>query len=796
MMRKITGLFFVLFAVFIFLPGVTAFAAPGLKVSVTAGIDGKAKYEKGGTVAITVENTGTPFSGDLVIDVMESYGQGMGQAIPLEIGTGETKTVSYTVHNMEGSAGYGGPNSKSIFFYEGGWRKGKEIPHTGAQNIIATMYFDEKIIVTFTNNVDRLVSLKGGVDIGNASNVQIINSAKMGTANFPTEAIGWDPVDYMIIDEYTISDLQSEKQNALLEWVNKGGIIIFGSSDNSEGEAGVFSSYLPLKLKEQITIDPLPLNKWAKTEGFDEKVHGFAAELNEGAISLLSKEENPLIAYKKVGQGLVIQTAFSLGDEPIAKSAGMPSLWGKLFIQADSLTMSPFQYYSNPYNQLLYTIGETNELFPSFKVSAPLIFGIIILYLLLIIPVLYFILKRKDKREYAWWIIPAVALVTSLAIFGYGAKDRVGRAQIQHTAVLNVEEDGILRGYYAESVLSNKSGDFVFKAADQTTMSTTLPSSFFGPGGTMTHKRAILEKSATGSEMHFRNVGYWSVATVFGESRVEDFGEITMDLTVDKGVLTGTIVNEFPFELKDVAIWSGNDFISIKNLSPGETVEINEKLKTSWLRPWSPFQQQYGIGNNNDLLKIRKNSLLSFFSDSMEMTKKPVLIGYTDTQIIPVSLDETKSTLSALTMIVQPVEADIIFQREITVDATMMEMYMAITEDGYETYVIEYPDDEPYHVGFKYSQTWKLPEELNKLKIDWKELTVSNINNQLYKSSVLNIQTGEYEEIDSKEWIVTENIDDYKTEDGVIAIQMEFLVEQYGNVNGFPKLKLSGEVAK
>ena len=78
-------------------------------------------------------------------------------------------------------------------------------------------------------------------------------------------------------------------------------------------------------------------------------------------------------------------------------------------------------------------------MFPSFKVSAPLIFGIIIFYIILIIPVLYFILKRKDKREYAWWIIPVVALLTSIAIFGYGAKDRIGRAQIQQSAVLNVE---------------------------------------------------------------------------------------------------------------------------------------------------------------------------------------------------------------------------------------------------------------------------------------------------------------------------------------------------------------------
>ena len=65
----------------------------------------------------------------------------------------------------------------------------------------------------------------------------------------------------------------------------------------------------------------------------------------------------------------------------------------------------------DPLNQLSYTVGETNELFPSFKVSAPLIFGIIALYIIIIIPILYFILKRKDKREYAWWIIPSDCVI-------------------------------------------------------------------------------------------------------------------------------------------------------------------------------------------------------------------------------------------------------------------------------------------------------------------------------------------------------------------------------------------------
>ena len=51
----------------------------------------------------------------------------------------------------------GTSNTKTIFLYEGGWRKGKEMAHKGAQEITATLYSDDtKIMALLTDNIDRL----------------------------------------------------------------------------------------------------------------------------------------------------------------------------------------------------------------------------------------------------------------------------------------------------------------------------------------------------------------------------------------------------------------------------------------------------------------------------------------------------------------------------------------------------------------------------------------------------------------------------------------------------------------
>ena len=72
---------------------------------------------------------------------------------------------------------------------------------------------------------------------------------------------------------------------------------------------------------------------------------------------------------------------------------------------------------------------------------------------------------------------------------------------------------------------------------------------------------------------------------------------------------------------------------------------------------------------------MRKDSALSFFSDNMSFSNKPVLIGYTDTQVVPVTLEDVKTSLSAITMIVQPIKSDLILQGEITADENVLEMY-------------------------------------------------------------------------------------------------------------------------
>ncbi|MCM3638035.1 hypothetical protein M3152_09875 [Sporosarcina luteola] len=805
MWKKQWGIILAIVAFCLFVPEIHASAAPELKVKVTAGFDGKAKYGKGAPITVEVENNGTTaFTGDMVIDTQQSYESGVGEVFPVDIQAGETKTVTFINQKMFDFNMYG-MNAKSIFFYEGGWRKGKEIDHKGTQQITVAMYHDDtKIMTAFTDNIDRLSALKG-MRLTNFPSTQMIDASKIAALKLPEEAAGWGPTDIIIVDEYPIADMSAVEQEAILNWVRSGGIIIFGGSDHLAAESGIFAEHLPLTLNGTKTISPEAFNEWTSREDFDKEITIASAALNPDSKAVYSKGSDILAASKPLGKGLVMQTAFSIGDEPFSKMHGAAAVWKNLLDTSSQAVIagSMMPYYNDPMESLRWTIGNSNELFPSFKVSAPFLFGVIIFYIIIIIPVLYIVLKRKDKREHAWWIIPAISVGVSVFIFAYGARDRIGQAQLQQTSIFDVEQDGRLTGYFVESILTNKADDFIFSAPKETTMSTYTPYSMglFGPSsmGANSHKRAILERNASGTNLHLRDIGYWDVATVYGQTTLEEVGKFDIDLTVKDKQLTGEITNNFPFPVNDIAIWSGTSRIKIGDLGPGETMKVNETLKTSTLvRKRSSNSMHMGQmpATTDDLTKMRKDSLITFSGEFMSNDPKPGLIGYTDTKLVPIELAKTKAATDSLTLLSQAFTPKVEFSGSFTVDPEMMTMNLISEANNIQAHPVGYAANTYYFDEDTYIQTWQVPEDLVQKVSVWKSIDISKIQKQLYTLQVWNVKTQTYDALESERKLTLDSIDDYITADGKVTFKMEFINKQHGNEGQPPTIQLHGEVKK
>lgn len=786
MSKKLLAFCAIAFILLFFVLPQAPLAAPQISIETEAGIQNKVKYEKGVPVRITLSNNGSDFSGDLVINYSETYNLGAGLAVPVELAAGETKTVQVAIPGLTDMYTMNGAQAQMIFLYEGGWEDGEAIAFKGSKTLKANFFDPNSLFIgTLTNNSDRLIALKELGAKGNSS-VEVFHLNQLEQFALPRDATGWEFIDYLLIDEFAYGDLPEAVQDAVMQWVREGGNIVVGSTENMQLAMGNLSEYLPLELGSP---------KEAAIPALKEPVPAFEATLAEGAQGLMESDGQVLAGRMPIGSGTLTQTSFSLGDDPVAAQEAYPAVLQTFFKapMANQATMN----HGQPVKEIIsYEIGSVNELFESFQVSKILIISIILIYILLIVPVLYMVLKKKDKREYAWFIIPLAAVLVSIGLFAVGAKDRIANPQIQQTGFFIADTSGGLNGYYMNTLLSNRGGDYQFTAPTSTTMTYSRNEEFMQQSP---QKAAIVEPLAKGNSLTVRDMRYWSVGSVIGESYIEDTGNFDIQLAVENRNVTGSVQNNFPFALEEVSIWTGTRLIALGDLAPGEQLAVNAKIQSDLLAPAAQIGSAYSyqpIADVEELQKARKQSVLSVSYNEMDgEAKAPYITGYAKDAIVPISLEGKRPTVSAVHLIAQAFEPEIKLTGEINLnsDAFGMELNGTSATSFFEQIS---PDPYLYYLeNGKYEMTYTLPKTLQNKKTAWNELTVTSAKPGL-TATLVHAKNGKMVELTDKQTVLTESVNDFITEDGTITFQLEMNASGNSPEVTVPKIKLKGEVAQ
>ncbi|MFJ8261715.1 hypothetical protein ACIQ4I_07080 [Rummeliibacillus sp. NPDC094406] len=787
-MKKRLSIIFSCLILFIsILPTFTLDAAAKTKldVKVSAGLDNKYKDTMGLPVLLTVTNSGDAFSGDIVIDNQQGYSGGMGVVVPLEIGANETKTIKLMLDYYINQHGGNNGSNKTIHIYKGGWKKGNEISFTGDDEIRPQMHERDGIFVlTFTNSVDRLSALTK-IQSNSSNPAEIIHLGQLKQDLIPTTANGWSMANVVVVDEYSIASLKEEEQQSLLEWVKLGGTIVIGASDNLDGEIGIFENYLPLLLSnETTTISPKDIQKTIKHTKFSNVFTAYQAKKVDQAKTILEVNHNILAAKRDLGNGQIIQTSFSLGDEPLSAEKDYNQLLQKV------IPISAVNNSSGAKMSFIEGDKQWNELFPTFQVSTMLLVIVIIIYIFIVGPLLYFVLKKKDKREFAWWIIPALSLFVSILVFAYGAKDRLAKPQIQQSAIYKINQDDSLTGYYMNSLLTNRSGDFTFTVSPNSTA--TLLSNF--DVGSI-HKQGVIEQFQNDKEVTLRNNRYWSVSTIAGQTQIPNVGSFHIDLEVENRVLKGSVTNNLPYTVKDVSIWCGSQWLKLGTMKPKQTLKVTQTINGALLLPAMPILTNYSnaVKAKDDIMNNRKQMLKESVYELVENTEEPALVGWIDNSITPISLKSGKADMSAVNLVVQSFSPKTNLTGEFVLPANSMSFDInSISNAGYadrssENSSIWFIDQGTYEF------IWTIPNMLQNKKFVWTELQMANTDTKNVLLQIFNEKTSTYEPINDGRFTLTKNIEDYISDDGEVKFKLERKMSDDQRTT-IPTLQLKGEV--
>lgn len=762
-----------------FLPTVKA-EAENITITIDEGLSGKAKMGKGFPLSIKLENKGEAFTGDLLINFNPSWNTGGVLSINVDLPANSTKTYQATLPGLTDDHPSSYQNFPTIQLYKGEWKKGKSIKFNG-DDMIKPKYIDmnENVIGVLSENYDRLKELR----ILPFTQMEMIELKK---EQLPKQALGLEMLDFLLIDEYPLSQLDKEQQTAIKEWIAGGGVLIAGASPNGSGSYGDIYSLLPMKMDSETKVSTnfLKLVDQEKNPDFQE-LNIFTGSVDKTADIIDKSDSIPITVKTKVGDGAILQTGFSLGDEPLASWKGYSTWFAKFLNEAEKSNMLSGRYGPDFYGSLYWEFVEANEFFPASHFSIVQLIALLGGYIIVIVPLLYFVLRKMDKREHSWWIIPSLALLMAAAVFGIGAKDRIAKPQLNQMGVYRVS-DNQLTGLQATTLLSNKSGEYTlsipkdFKAVTSTQ----------NMNGYDAARSAVYEEKRRTTDIVFPEVGYWSSKTLYGKASTKTDGSFTAYLKLNNSHLTGTIHNGFEYDFEEIFIWSGNEKIGLGPLKKGESKQVDKQMKQAFLsKPTGAGGPGYSY-QNTDINIMRKERLQYVASNFILINgteNEPVIGGFTKDAVLDVNMLGKKEKQDNTNLVIESFHAEHELSGAVTINNEMLSSHLNVLKGHIFEKMINGSIREMAIDDGEYEYFVQLPKQLVDKAINLNEMTIK-MNSQLIQYSVFNYESGEWLPIEADKRSLTlnneTNIQQYVSKEGEIKIML------VKNAKGDPHVQL------
>jgi hypothetical protein len=401
----------------------------------------------------------------------------------------------------------------------------------------------------------------------------------------PDRSEGLRSLDCLILNDTDTSSLTPEQVDALVSWVQQGGRLIIGGGVGAlQTTAGLPASLLAQRPSELVELDQLDaISEFAETSQI--RVPGpfvVATGENLAGDTLASQDGIPLIQDVKFGEGHSIFIALDLSTTPFDAWTGTTAFLEALIVPGAAYPdwmppdMSLRQMATNSISNALSNLPSLD--LPSARNVAVLL----IIYIILVGPVNYLLLRWQKKLQWAWISIPLITLLFTGLSFGIGYAKRGTDIIINKIAIIHGSTDSTAKVNAYVGLFSPANQEYEVEVAGENLLSPLYgyydpwSSSMVSSGSNLTFVQSnpSLVKGLT--------VNQWSMQSFMTETSIEEIGPIDADLSLEDGKLTGMITNNTGYPLNDVIVLLRPNYVRLGDLDIGETANVN--LETESIR--------------------------------------------------------------------------------------------------------------------------------------------------------------------------------------------------------------------
>lgn len=680
-----------------------------------------------------------------------------------------------------------------------------------------------------------------------ASKVFYLDESKM-----MNDYLGLDLLDVIVINNFDTSRLDNKKLEALEKWVMNGGSLVVGTGEHVDKTLAKLGDLLGIKstgtfqrdnitfgmnkktleeLKQDILdyeqsrkilqeniknrndmlksygsplieLNPEFSDNWAKEINKKLQIVSLNKTIAEvelkGSSTIVVENKKHLMDIRSLGHGNIQLFSFDMGIEPEANSFGIAVLVkiAKNLTQTkqNQLEQEYYGSYVNYgiYNSMSYTDTE------NIPKTGRYIF-IIVIYILIVGPITFFVLKKLDKRSLTWIAVPILAIVFTFVVYIFGGDTRISEPYLGYVELLNYREDDTVNEevYFALTAPSNHKYQIELDNKYQISELRNSTQNYY-MFNLQPENEFYLNKYITSIDYGLDNTilevndnPAFAPVYFYSENTFAMENKLNTDIHYVGDVIYGKLTNDFDFDITNSMLVSDGFVISLGTLTPGETINITDKEYVYYL------SREELYGNDNIVNRIagsngkpedntaevnRKSNLLYYLTENTEIAgqNNSFLIGFIqehkNTSFMNFNhgnlLNDLIGKMDSYGIKVVIIPVAVNYSKDAKVFVPTIKNY-TVSAKGYldkysnmnylisDNTTIEYqfPDDDTI-ISFEY-----LSSRNKNIEMDY-------LDNYSGTISFLNINTGDYDEV-LKFGVGSRvtNVSDYLTEQNTLTIR-------------------------
>ncbi len=528
---------------------------------------------------IDVGNTGADFEGlvrlrftGMSSEACCSYEQ----QISLPSGGQKQYKLTIPASNIEQTRGSG----KIVFVNQ----KGKILQEIAFKDVLGGKMSGIQVGI-LSDDYDSLTYLDLGGEVYSVGNTEKPIRLKKLEKDQVDEAL--DALYFLVIDHYDTSALSAETVKSIEKWVDAGGCLLLGTGAYAEQTlAGMDLDFLCVSPGK--TSQPGEENSASLVGHTGSYYYAFTdagIDFSQMAVTELAitgqggfeAQEFPAVIVPR-GKGCAAVSSISFGDQEMQKAVGNSNVArniydGIAYSSASSLTTmdSDWSYWGqNAFGVIDHKYTSVNFTFPKI---------LMLIYVILVGPILYLLLRVAKKREMYWIFVPALAMVFVGILFIYGQTVKINRTSLYSVTVQEAAGTGekdmetYFSGYHSgvKPWSVTLSDDYTYGGAGL---------NIYGSGGS-TEKDHYFINYGSGISIGMNPASNFETGFLYAAGRRAGAGSIeTEKLALGDAGISGTITNRTAYDFPYIYLRQEDFAMIIQGFQSGETIDLSQITKS------------------------------------------------------------------------------------------------------------------------------------------------------------------------------------------------------------------------